>query len=163
MNIAPYLFVGIVMLVIALAAWYLARPRKVPALPYAKRTSLLTAAELRFFRVLQQALPSGIAVMVKVRLMDVVSVPDDSWQQYGAPGSGMHLDFVLADPETLAVLMVIELDDKSHWRSDVRERDAVKEAALAAARVTLLRVGVVARYDLGGLRKRIAESLGDHR
>ena len=54
----------------------LARPRKRSALPYTQRQSLLTVGALRFYRVLLQAVPPGIAVFVKVRLMDVVSVPD---------------------------------------------------------------------------------------
>jgi hypothetical protein len=28
--------------------------------------------------------------------MDVVAVPDNAWQEYGAQGRGMHVDFVLA-------------------------------------------------------------------
>jgi hypothetical protein len=50
---------------------------------YAKRPSLLTQAEQRFYRV-----QHGVEVFVEVRLMDVVSVPDDSWTASGAPGSG---------------------------------------------------------------------------
>ena len=45
-------------------------------------------------------------------------------------GSGMHLDFVLADAVTLGPALVIELDDKTHWRADARERDAFKDTAL---------------------------------
>ena len=46
-----------------------------PRLPYAKRFSLLTAAELRFYRLLLQAVPQGVTIFVKVRLMDLVAVP----------------------------------------------------------------------------------------
>jgi hypothetical protein len=35
---------------------------------------------------------------VKVRLLDAVNVPDGAWRKYGAPASGMHLDFVLDKP-----------------------------------------------------------------
>jgi very-short-patch-repair endonuclease len=71
--------------------------------------------------------------------MDVVMVPDDKWQEYGAQGSGKHLNCVLADASTLAPLLVIELDDKSHWQEDVQKRDAFKNAALASAGVRVLR------------------------
>ena len=43
----------------------------------------------------------------------------------------MHLDFVLADPESLAVVLVIELDDKSHWSAEARKRDLFKDSPLA--------------------------------
>jgi hypothetical protein len=49
----------------------------------------------RFYRVLLQALPPGVIVCPKVRLMDVVAVPDGLWASCGAPGSGMHLLCVL--------------------------------------------------------------------
>ena len=56
-------------------------PRR-PRLPYTKRASLLTPAEQRFYRVLLQALPKGMTAFVKVRLLDVVSVPDKAWREY---------------------------------------------------------------------------------
>jgi hypothetical protein len=48
---------------------------------------------------------------------------------------------------------VIELDDRSHRLPEARERDARKDAAaLASARLRLLRVMVVAQHDKGELR-----------
>jgi hypothetical protein len=79
-------------------------------------------------------------VFVKVRLMDVVAVPDGAWRQYGAPGSGMHLDFVIAEAGTTEALLVIELDDRSHLFAGSRTRDSLKDAALASAGMPVLRV-----------------------
>jgi hypothetical protein len=45
-----------------------------------------------YLLVAAAGLTAGVIVFVKVRLMDVVSVADDAWPKYGAPGSGMHLD-----------------------------------------------------------------------
>ncbi len=56
---------------------------------------------MRFFRVLVHTVPGGLAVFVKVRLMDVLFVDDGAWKESGAPASGMHVDFVLADVGTL--------------------------------------------------------------
>ena len=157
MDTIPYLLPVVVVLAI-IAIWAVLRKRK-PTLPYTKRPSLLTPGELRFYRVLLQAVQPGIAVFVKVRLMDVVAVPDNAWREYGAPGSGMHLDFVLADPVTLEVGLVIELDDRSHQGIEAQKRDALKDAALKAAGVPLLRVRVAGRYDMGDLKARIAAML----
>src|SRR4051812_17115996 len=74
-------------------AWLFSRP----GLPFTRRPALLSAPELRFYRALLAAAPSGTVVFVKVRLMDLVAVTDGAWRRYGAPGSGMHADFVLAD------------------------------------------------------------------
>ena len=99
-----------------------------------------------------------MTAFVKVRLLDVVNVPDKAWREYGAPASGMHLDFVLADAATTKVRLVVELDDKSHQRPEARERDRFKDNALAAAGVPILRVKV-GQYNAGELRARIAAAV----
>src|SRR5437762_960131 len=105
MDVLPYLLLAAVVVVVI---WVALRNRR-PDLPYIKRPSLLTPAELRFYRALLQAVPAGLVVFLKVRLMDGVNVPAKAWREHGAPASGKHLDFVLADAETLDVRMVIEL------------------------------------------------------
>ena len=96
-------------------------------------------------------------VMVKIRLMDVVTVPDSAWQSHGAKGSGMHCDYVLARADSMEAVLVIELDDRSHWRADAQERDAFKDAALAAAGVPIIRVRAAGRYDVAELRAMIGK------
>jgi very-short-patch-repair endonuclease len=88
-----------------------------------------------------------------------VSVPDHAWSEHGAPGSGMHVDFVLADASTLEPRLAIELDDRSHGRPEAKERDAFKDAVLAAAGMPLLRV-VTGRFSVAALRARIREMIG---
>ena len=108
--------------------------------------------------MLCQVVPERTRVFVKVRLMDLVSVPDKHWREF-APGSGMHLDFVLADAETLRPMLVIELDDRSHGRTDVQERDRFKNAALAAAELEILRVLAAGKYHRGQLEDKILTAL----
>ena len=143
--------------VVAVLLWRILGRRRAarPRLPYTKRASLLTPAEQRFYRVLLQAVPSGLTAFVKVRLLDVVNVPHRAWREHGAPASGMHLDFVLADAATTEVRLVVELDDRTHERPEVRQRDRFKDDALASAGVPMLRVNV-GRYDVGELTARIA-------
>jgi hypothetical protein len=88
-----------------------AKPRR---LPYSKRSSLLTAGELRFYRVLQ-AVPPGLPLFVKVRLMDAVSMPEEAWATHGAPAGEMRLGFGLVDAATTEPQRVLESDDRSHW------------------------------------------------
>lgn len=149
---------GVVAVIVVL--WLvLAKARREPVLPYTKRKGLLTAGEVRFYGVLRRAVPPGMTLFVKVRLMDVVTVADDAWATYGAPASGMHLDFVLADASTTEPVLVVELDDKSHATPKARQRDAFKDAALASAGVPLLRVAAAGRYDAAELMKRIRAAL----
>jgi hypothetical protein len=159
MDTLRYLPVATLVLVILVLLWRLvARGRERTKLPYQKRPALLSAAELRFYHVLREAVPRGMTVFTKVRLMDLVAVTDKAWPEFGAPGSGMHVDFVLADANTTAACLVIELDDKSHLQADAKKRDAFKNAALEAAGLPLLRVKAASRYDVGALRSSIASA-----
>ncbi len=153
--------IAVAVTLIVLILWGVVARRRPPRpqLPYTKRASLLTPSEQRFYRVLLQAVPPGMTAFVKVRLMDVVNVPDKAWREYGTPASGMHLDFVLADSATAEVRLAVELDDRSHRRAEVQKRDRFKDDALASAGVPILRVQV-GRYDVGELRARIADAAG---
>jgi hypothetical protein len=148
--------IAVVMLI---AVAFLARRLRRRRLPYTRRRSLLTPAELRFYHALLRAIPDGLAVFVKVRLMDLVDVPDYAWREFGAPGSGMHLDFVVADAANLEPRVVIELDDRSHSRVEVQQRDAFKNTALEAAGIRILRVNAAGGYDGAGLWERIRSEI----
>ncbi|MBV9124678.1 MAG: DUF2726 domain-containing protein [Planctomycetes bacterium] len=139
--------------------WRLVRRCLPRQLPFVKRPALLSPAELRFYRALVQVISPGLTVFVKVRLLDVLSVPDHAWRAYGAPASGKHVDFVLADAAATEIRLVIELDDRSHWQPQPRRRDAFKDAALTASGVPILRIAAAARYDLAELRARISAAM----
>ena len=126
---------------------------------FTRQPSLLTASELRFYYALLQAVPPHLTVQVKVRLLDVVTVPADAWRPYGAKGSGMHLDFVIATAAALAPCLAIELDDRRHAGPAARQRDQFKDAALSGAQVPLLRIATTRRYDTAELRDRIQQAL----
>jgi hypothetical protein len=158
-TLVSILVAGSSALIVSLGLLVVLRLRR-RRLPYTRRRSLLTAAELRFYRSLLIAVPDGLTIFVKVRLMDIVDVPDEAWREFGAPGSGIHLDFVLADAASTEPRMVIELDDRSHSRAEVRQRDAFKNAALSAAGVAILRISVSPNYDAQELRASVRAALG---
>src|SRR5262249_27474884 len=139
-------------LLAALAVLWRASVKYRRRLPFTRRASLLTAEEMRFYRALRQVVPSNLAVCVQVRLLDVVWVPVHAWRAYGAKGSGMHLDYVLADAASLEPCLVIELDDRSHAQPQALRRDDFKNAALSAAGLPLLRIPAAGRYDLAELK-----------
>jgi Protein of unknown function (DUF2726) len=149
MDVLRYLAAAGLALALVVALWRWRTPRR---LPFTRRGSLLTQAEMRFFRVLVHAVPGGLVVCPKVRLMDVLFVDDGAWKEFGAPASGMHVDFVLAEPGTLEPVLVIELDDRGHSGDAAKKRDQFKDAALAAAGVPILRVRAARGYNAGGLR-----------
>jgi very-short-patch-repair endonuclease len=66
-----------------------------------------------------------------------------------------HVDFVLADHETLRPRIAIELDDSSHRRADRQERDALVNEIFRRAELPLLRFTAQASYDRHELLSRI--------
>jgi len=102
----------------------------------------LSPAERSFFGVLQQAVSDRYVLFAKVRLADVVepvnTLDRSSMQSARNKTQSKHVDFVLCEPKTLAVLGVIELDDASHGRRDRQDRDAFVDTALAQARIPVL-------------------------
>lgn len=134
--------------------------RKASSLPYRPRLALLSQGELAFYRVLLLAIRERWTISVKLRLADVILCPPSGWKTaHGARVSQKHLDFVLYDRETTAIMLAIELDDRSHARRERQARDAFVDNVLAACGVVLLRVAAAARYDVEALRMRVEASI----
>lgn len=124
-----------------------------PPLPYSARRYLVTQAERRFFHALRTAVGERYLIALKVRLADVISCSGEKWRSgYGGAISQKHLDFVLVTPETLRIILCIELDDRSHERLDRQKRDAFVDDALHGARVPLVRIRAARVYDPSRIR-----------
>lgn len=151
---------GLIALLALVAARILRGKAPAPSrLPYALRPSLLTEAELSFYRVLLQVPDvTRYLVFAKVRLSDVLTLADDVDNRQGALNSitSKHLDFVLCDRERLAPVLAIELDDSSHRQKRRQERDAFVDEALTAAGLPIWRVTCRREYAVRAL----AEQMG---
>lgn len=85
-------------------------------LPYFSRRFLLSKGGLTFYDALRRALPAGLIVAPKVRLLDVINCAAGAWRAgYGGRISQKHLDFVLA----------VELDDRTLCRPDRSGRSPI--------------------------------------
>lgn len=154
----PTLTILLVVLVLIVGGAVIWRARHLGAqrLPYFPKEHLLSKGELAFYRVLAHAVPPGLAVSMKTRLSDVIGCTAEGWKAgFGAKISQKHVDFVVFEPVTTAILFVIELDDKTHDRPDRQARDQFLDAALQAAGVGILRVPAAREYDLDDLREQI--------
>ncbi len=137
------------------------RTRKATRLPYRPRRALLSPGELAFYRVLLLAVRERWTISVKLRLADVIWCPPALWKSAsGARVSQKHLDFVLYDRQTTAVVLAIELDDRSHARRERKLRDAFVDDVLAKCHVRLLRVRAAWHYDVDELRSWIEHGVG---
>jgi Protein of unknown function (DUF2726) len=131
--------------------WLTAPSGPATIMPYSRRP-VLTAAELKFYRVLLLIRPQGLVLLAKVRLLDLVQVRNGDWTIHGAPASGKHVDFVFADSQAMDTVLLLELDDRSHLRADRQRRDEFVDGVLTAAGIPGLRVPAAWRYDQRSLR-----------
>ena len=104
---------------------------------------ILTDREYGFYKKLRiVADKNRLQIFTKVRLADLVEPKpcgDKSlWWECFNKIKAKHIDFALADYDTNIVLL-IELDDSTHARSDRRERDAFVDAVLKNTGYTLIR------------------------
>lgn len=119
------------------------------SLPYSLRDDFMSPAELSFYHVLCQAVGSRASVMVKVGLGDVffVSQPHKSLS-YLNRISAKHTDFLICETGTLRPLVGVELDDRSHKRTDRQARDMFVDGVFAAVELPLVRVRAQAGYSV---------------
>lgn len=165
MHLPTPLIVAVVALVVLAFAGALVRRLdrqstvQTAARAYEAIPALLTPAERSFFGVLQQALASDYQIFAKVRLADIVrpirSPSRSGWQSALNRITGKHVDFVLCDPSSLGVVAVIELDDWTHERFERGVRDGLVDAALADARIPVLRVAARQSYSPVQIREQV--------
>jgi len=130
-------------------------------LPYRLTQGFLSAAELSFYKVLVQILPTDTVVADKPRLGDILFVPRGSPGRWGLQNKvqSKHVDFLLCSAQAMTPLLVIELDDRSHERADRIERDHFVDRAFAAAGIDVLHVKVRTSYVLEDIRSQVHAAL----
>lgn len=119
----------------------------VPAkLPYHSKY-ILTGPEYRFYTALKPLMTEhNYLICPKVGLKDLFEVNKGAdRQKYFRQISQKHIDFLICDAQ-LHPLFAIELDDKSHNRSDVKQRDKFKDVVFSSAGLPLYRVPTASTY-----------------
>lgn len=109
--------------------------------PYHKKY-LLTKNEYYFYKRLASITnPTGLQILAKIRLADLIETNSNlTYSQqstYFNKIKAKHIDFAIAD--NMKILLLIELDDSSHLRNNVQERDNFVNNALIKAGYTLIR------------------------
>jgi very-short-patch-repair endonuclease len=153
-------FVGFAVLRVLLKASIAANERRVQEQAY-ERAALFTEAERSFLGVLDHAVGGRYRVMGKVRLADVLNVKRGlaagARQDAQNKISSKHVDFVLCDPRTLDVRVVVELDDKSHNRPNRRDRDQNVDAMLREAGIPILHFSARHAYSPQDIQNKLVE------
>ena len=110
---------------------------------------LLTKNEWAFYKKLKEATDKrNLHILSKVRLADLVEV--EKWvsgggfKKYFSKIKSKHVDFVLCNPENLAVKAIIELEDGTHSNTAERaKRDDFVDKVLKKCGYTVI-------YTYGG-------------
>ena len=71
-----------------------------------------------------------------------------------------HVDYLLCDLITVRPLLGIELDDKSHQKSDRQARDVFVEKVFNAAKLPLLRIRAQRSYSVSELEMLLQQYIG---
>ena len=112
--------------------------------PTFQRRYLLTKNELNFYKKLKPIADKyNMHILCKVRVADIIQPIDTNsrseWYSMFGRIKSRHVDFALANPENMYIILAIELDDRSHNNPKTIERDNFINAAYADAGIALLR------------------------
>ena len=133
-------------------------------LPFVLNTSILTNAELNYYKALKKVIGDQATICPKVRLADFLQIPafTNNQMKYLNMISGKHVDFLICETTTMSPIFVIELDDSSHNKPKNKESDIFKNNAFNKANIEIIRVRVASTYNIekmaNDLRPRLMNS-----
>jgi len=128
---------------------------------YKNKEFLMTKSEREFFEVLNSAVGGRYFIFPQVHLPTLFDhkIKGQDWRAAFAHISQKSVDFVLCDKGKISPKLAIELDDRSHERSNRAERDEEVERIFEAANFPLLRIKSSNRYDNVEIIQKINEAI----
>lgn len=120
---------------------------------------LLTKRELQeYLKLKQYADARGWMICPKVRLWDLIEPKRGAAKRQTLINKiqAKHVDFVLVD-QSMNLIGVLELDDKTHDRADRQQRDGFVREALEGAGITMIQTRSITPETLDGFRKEATE------
>lgn len=161
--LVPLVLLAVVILIAILKTLLVAKKVAVQY-SYEAAGTLLSPAELSFFKVLEIAVGDSAYIVVKVRIADLVrpqkGMTRSNWQKAFNSISSKHIDFVICDKTNFKPLCAIELNDKSHRRKSRTVRDEFITKAFASARVPLEFIIARRAYSAERIREQLEPYLG---
>ena len=133
--------------------------------PYLLRDDFLSPAEQSFYLVLKHTVSDWALICPKVNLFDLFYVKYSNQKRfwkYMEKINRKHVDFLLCDPKTAKPLLGIELDDKSHERSDRKVRDELVDNVFSAANLPLARIPVKHSYSTSELESLLRQHIASN-
>lgn len=118
----------------------------------------MTRAEFEFFEVLLSIAKNDYHVFPQVHFDAILNhkVVGQNWFGAFRHINEKSVDFLICDKSNARPLLAIELDDKSHKRSDRHERDIEVERIFKDAGLPLFRLESPGRFAPGELAQKIS-------
>lgn len=128
---------------------------------YKRKQFFLSRAEHEFYKALLIAVGSEYFVFAQVHLPTILEhkIPGQNWRGAFRHIDEKSIDFVLCDKAYLSPVLAIELDDKTHARSDRQERDKEVERILTGAGLPLMRFQNHGTFNSQELLLKVRETL----
>lgn len=130
---------------------------------YVLNKTLFTPAERSFLGVLDLAVADQYRIFGKVRIVDILTtgkgLNKSDRQTTFNQVSSKHFDFVLCNKQTLEVIAVIELDDKSHQKAKTQNRDSLIASTCATAGLPLVRFAAQSSYQVTEIQQKTQAEL----
>lgn len=125
-----------------------------PFRSYQLEPSILTATELKFYKVLVKSVPAHYTLLIKPRIADYVKTEPFNLAAFNRINS-KHIDFLICNAQSLEPILGIELDDSSHQKKRAQERDAFVETLYRQISLPLYRVKTAKSYDKATIQNEI--------
>lgn len=126
---------------------------------YKQKGPLLSAQETAFYNALISAVGKHAVVMSKVNMSNIITPMETDKKQWFIANnriSKSFFHFVVCDPRTLEVRVVIELDDGKELNKGKVEREKLLIHVCKSANVPLIGASVKHSYQVGRLRRLLA-------
>ncbi len=136
--------------------------RKRRGYDYKKKDFFMTRAEHQCYDALVEAAGKDYYIFPQVHLTAIVDhkIKGQNWRGAFRHIDEKSVDFVLCDKNYIAPRLVIELDDRTHERSDRKLRDGEVERILNGAGLPLLRLENHGSFIPSDLSQKIESLIG---
>jgi very-short-patch-repair endonuclease len=157
MKLAFGLAIVFLIVLVFLNAAIKLRPKTSTAEERYSAKALLTENEKAWFKAIRAALPHA-HVFAQVALNQLVRAEGPKWRAAKNKIDPRSIDFVLLNPD-LAVLLAIEIDDRSHNAKKRQADDAKKDKALRDAEIGLLRFPATPVLAEDEIKRRVIDAI----
>jgi hypothetical protein len=113
-----------------------------PEYKYKAKKFLMTRNEREVYKNLEKITKNKYYIFPQIHISEIIDhkIEGQNWKAALSKIQRKSVDYVLCDKETLGIVYVVELDDRTHEREDRVERDIEVEKIFTNAGVKLVRI-----------------------